>query len=169
MKQSPHVYFVRAGADGPVKIGLSRDVAKRLTKMQTDTPAKLVLLGVVAGEGEAERALHAELAAYRLNGEWFAPSEEVLAVCHREITARSVPSAVPVKRWHVRPTDSVLRAWRRSNALSMQTVAARVGLTQASLSRLERGKQNPSVRTALKILRATEGAISMDDLFRDAA
>jgi hypothetical protein len=74
-----HVYFVRAGPDGPVKIGLARDVARRLKTLQTASPVPLLLLGVVPGDAKVERQLHRRFAGSRLRGEWFTPSPELLA------------------------------------------------------------------------------------------
>lgn len=73
------VYFIQVGVDGPVKIGLSRNVKGRMRSLQTAHPQRLTLLGAVDGDAELEAALHAKLAAHRLSGEWFAPHPDVMA------------------------------------------------------------------------------------------
>jgi len=74
------VYFVRAGEDGPIKIGVSSDVDGRIKSLQTDAPAELHLLAVLDGAGrDVEQSLHVRFADGRLTGEWFQPTDELLA------------------------------------------------------------------------------------------
>jgi transcriptional regulator with XRE-family HTH domain len=47
--------------------------------------------------------------------------------------------------------------------LSLQTLASRIGISTASLSRIETGKQTPSVPTLLKIVDETAGAVTVSD------
>lgn len=71
-------YVIRARVDNAltdtmtVKIGQADDPAKRLAALQTASPYVLDLLCFFPNEGnQAERALHAKYARYRLSGEWF--------------------------------------------------------------------------------------------------
>lgn len=73
------VYFIRSGEDGPIKIGVSTDPARRLRALQTSHPGQLTLLGMVCGTFDVERGLHTRFAASRIRGELFAPTEELLA------------------------------------------------------------------------------------------
>lgn len=72
------VYLVRAGENGPVKIGFTARGTVRLTKIQTDNPEKLIALRFLIGDKQTEAALHARFAAQRLRGEWFSFSPEML-------------------------------------------------------------------------------------------
>jgi len=66
------VYFIRSKTGGPVKIGVSRDVNKRLGALQTAHPYRLVVVATIHNGGvSAERSLHEQFAEFRLNGEWF--------------------------------------------------------------------------------------------------
>ena len=73
--QVPCTYFIQAGADGPIKIGSTRNLIVRLRTVGTMSPIPLRLLGVMKGDHEED--CHVRLAAFRLHGEWFAPSETV--------------------------------------------------------------------------------------------
>lgn len=73
------IYFVQAGDDGPVKIGITTDIRRRLTALRTGSPAPLRLLGHLPANSSFEKGLHRRLAAARLHGEWFKPTREVLA------------------------------------------------------------------------------------------
>lgn len=76
------LYIVSAHADGPIKIGRSKNAYARLLELQTGNPRKLYVLKcwTMAYEDalEAERVLHEELDDSRLEGEWFDLSEEFI-------------------------------------------------------------------------------------------
>lgn len=73
------VYFVQARSGGPIKIGTTRDLQRRLASMQAGSPVELVVLATVPGDSRTENALHKRLTKYRLHGEWFLDTEEVRA------------------------------------------------------------------------------------------
>jgi len=73
------VYFIQGLDGGAIKIGVSFDPSERLSTLQTASPVKLRIIGLVAGGPRMERALHARLSAHRLHGEWFTDAPEVMA------------------------------------------------------------------------------------------
>lgn len=78
-----YLYILQAGDEkGPVKIGHSRNIAKRIESLQTGNPLPIRLLAKVPRTDAAklERGLHGMLAADRLEGEWFRYSENVANV-----------------------------------------------------------------------------------------
>lgn len=72
------VYFIQAGDSGDIKIGLARDVAKRMSDIQNGCPHELRLLVAVPGDKDVELAFHREFRQWRVRREWFAPSQELL-------------------------------------------------------------------------------------------
>ena len=68
-------YFIRGEITGLIKIGKSIDPIQRLAALAKQGSEPLSLLAV----GGDERSLHRELAADRVHGEWFRPTENVLA------------------------------------------------------------------------------------------
>jgi phosphoglycolate phosphatase-like HAD superfamily hydrolase len=72
------VYFIRAGENGPIKIGTAKDARKRLDAMQTGSPWRLHLLAELSGDIACERELHQRYVRYRRVGEWFDPAPELL-------------------------------------------------------------------------------------------
>lgn len=71
-----YVYFISDGGKS-IKIGFSTDVATRFGSIATMSPVALSLIGAVPGTRPQEQALHRELAAFRLNGEWFQDCQDV--------------------------------------------------------------------------------------------
>lgn len=73
------VYFAQNPETGSIKIGTTTgDPEVRVSQIQTGACAKLVLLASVKGSNKEETALHHKFASYRLEGEWFNPSKELM-------------------------------------------------------------------------------------------
>ena len=66
-------YLVRAENGGPIKIGRTNNIKKRLGNLQPGNPYKLKCLGTTL---VSERDVHVALKAYRIAGEWYEPSVE---------------------------------------------------------------------------------------------
>lgn len=73
-----YVYFVQRGDDGPIKIGLAKNVARRVAGLQTSCAERLVTLGFCRGDRDMEREYHARFAEYRISGEWFDAADAVI-------------------------------------------------------------------------------------------
>lgn len=73
----PVVYFIQAGE--LIKIGTTANLTGRLGQIATGSPERLKILLVVAGGRTEEKQAHALFAEERVRGEWFRPSERLLA------------------------------------------------------------------------------------------
>ncbi len=74
-----YVYFIQSGHDkkAPVKIGVAKNIQRRLEALQTANYEKLLLIAQIecANRAEAyniESYLHKELSNRNIRGEWFA-------------------------------------------------------------------------------------------------
>ena len=96
-KNPPFVYFIQQGNSGPVKIGFTRDdLYARVKRLQTGNPLPLKILAIIDGASiRTEVSLHSRFSSCRLNGEWYAPSEELLIFIN-EIRGR--PHKVELER-----------------------------------------------------------------------
>lgn len=74
------IYFIRAGADGPVKIGMAGNVASRLRGLQSAHWQTLHLVRTLAGGRLAEGRLHRHYAHLSLRGEWFSWDESMMTI-----------------------------------------------------------------------------------------
>lgn len=74
------VYFIQAGNDGPIKIGIAQDTDKRIRNLQVGNPLQLKLLLRVWSETphHLESSLHKCFANLSTRGEWFKPKSYIL-------------------------------------------------------------------------------------------
>ena len=145
------VYCIGEKPGGPVKVGFTTQLARRLADIQTGSPVPLVVLGSFAGTRGSEADLHEQFADLALHGEWF--DDRALTISKwfaDQISAGDTPrSAHPLK------------GWLREHGVSQMAFAAHVGTTQGHLSRMMLGKSQPSIDTAWAIECATGGAVPM--------
>lgn len=76
LERTTNIYFIRGG--DLVKIGSAVDVQARLKALQTGSPVRLELIGALSAFAGEEYEFHAELAKFRVHGEWFKATEPVL-------------------------------------------------------------------------------------------
>lgn len=150
-------FIYAIASDDLVKIGWSKDPWRRLVKLRSDNAGECAMLGVVPGTQADEAALHREFDAYRVRGEWFewwGPVSDFIRsmpVCDRAVYGR-----------RGRPGNA-LRDYRHAHRLTSCAVAQMVGVSQPTISRIERGRQTPSLRLAAKLAAVTNGAVTPDD------
>lgn len=80
--KSGFLYFIGSD-DGPIKIGATVNLERRLRVLQAASPHKLKILCKVAGGAGSEGFYHRQFARHRLHGEWFAPHPDILAEIER--------------------------------------------------------------------------------------
>lgn len=67
------LYFIQAGEEGPIKIGIAANVTKRLDMLQTGNPEKLRIVGLLECHDSLEKVLHGRFRDGHIRGEWFDP------------------------------------------------------------------------------------------------
>lgn len=141
------VYYVHAPETGLVKIGFAEQPFSRLSKMQVDSPTRLILVAVEDGGKAVERERHQQFAELRSRGEWFR-HELKLA----EHIASLPPLIMPARRSRI---SGALGRWIVANGHTLESFAKVAGTTQATLSRICDGKQFPRRDLMLRIVDAT--------------
>jgi hypothetical protein len=76
--QGSVVYFVQAESGGPIKVGTTDRMRKRLTVLQSSCPVRLRVLATMPGGRDEEIALHIRFDRQRLHGEWFEPHDDLI-------------------------------------------------------------------------------------------
>ena len=74
------IYAIQCGEGGPIKLGRAEDPVKRLRHLQTSHHERLKLLACEPADNDedAEKAVHQHLSVFRIRGEWFRPTRQVL-------------------------------------------------------------------------------------------
>jgi len=78
MRSKYYVYFIQHDVDGPIKIGVAKDPARRLNELQIGNPYQLYLITKIdcctSGNAYAlEKKLHWKFKRWNISGEWFKP------------------------------------------------------------------------------------------------
>lgn len=74
----PVIYFVQVDGAGPIKIGFTENLEKRIQGMLTATPGTIKVLATRPGTLAEERVLHQRFAHLRVSREWFRPEEDLI-------------------------------------------------------------------------------------------
>lgn len=145
------VYFIRAGAAGPVKIGFTRgSVAGRRATLQTVYPEKLLIIREISGYRATETWLHQKFRQFRVVGEWFTlvaemltiipPSEEEIIETRKTETIAAMEHCKASKLERgVDGAKTVLRKARLESGMQQAELALFLGISNSYLCRLERG------------------------------
>lgn len=86
------VYFAQAD-DGPIKVGHTVNLERRLEQIQTCAPAAIRLVATVAGDRRTEAYFHHRLTKHRAYGEWYFPVPDVVGVV--KSVAKNGESVIP--------------------------------------------------------------------------
>lgn len=88
------IYFIQQGNDGPIKIGHTTNVIRRLKSLQIGNPNWLQVLATAHGGHPLESELHARFQHLRLIGEWFEPAPELITYIRNIKSAFGRPQRV---------------------------------------------------------------------------
>ena len=87
------VYFIRCPSNGRIKIGWTAGhPADRMRRIRMMSPVEVEPFGCFPGTRADERALHLRFTEHLSHGEWFSPTDELLAI----IAEKTTP-------WEIRP------------------------------------------------------------------
>lgn len=156
------IYFAQA-ADR-VKIGFTgANPRLRHSKIQTDCPLPVTLLGAIPGEREDEKRLQNQVREHRVHGDWFHFRGAVVDLVKAQL---ALPNAWrPPCRFSAQTySDPVAYMRRAIFKISQAEFAAISGVTQATVSRWENGEGVPHL-TELDRIRtaARERALAWND------
>lgn len=99
------VYFIQVHGGGPIKIGASEDVGRRLTGLQTWSPFQLDILCEIKTTYLAEAFLHEQQKAFRIRGEWFDPNAALTEIIAHITEHGTFPAPIALELeqlWEIR-------------------------------------------------------------------
>jgi hypothetical protein len=91
------IYVLRRGDSREVKIGITRDLARRVKAIQHANAQPITVFATFPGDPFAERRVHERFARARVRGEWFAADDGLLAWATAQ-NGKPLPSGI---RWHL--------------------------------------------------------------------
>lgn len=155
-----YVYFIQSGDAGAIKIGVSNNVYKRLSLLQTGSSEKLTLIGCTHGDAALEKQMHVTLAAFRTRGEWFEPHPFVID--HINSFPRVIENLrfIPIR---LKEPKNAFQAWRYSKRLTLEQVAVMIGVSHAQLCRIENGKSMPGWPLLKALHEVSDGVVTPND------
>jgi hypothetical protein len=121
------VYVIRSDKSGQplLKIGTTTDLHRRLNELRRRTQGTVTLLATWPGDDTLERQLHHLCRADLVAGEWFRPSDQVLALVARmrgrqgaatpSLHPRALPGVCRGRRIVKRPSSRHMRRWWRTS------------------------------------------------------
>ena len=157
---SMHLYFIGAEGLDFIKVGRSKNPAKRLQALRTASPYKLRLLRTYEGRGDLEPYV-LQLLRERMdvNGEWFLGREvnfDELVGEATEVEAVPIDPSPPVTLG-----AAIVRA-RHAQHYTQADLVKATGLSQKYISEIENGHVDPRISIVLRIAKALQ--VSVDAL-----
>lgn len=149
------VYFIRAGDNGPVKIGTSEDADRRLRNLQMSHWSELRLIRQIPGSFIEERWLHWYFAINHLRSEWFVYCPQMLTI---------VPT---VNDGNIEAHP--LAKYRSSRGWSIDDCAAAFGVSSSAICRYESRERFPGARTMMRIAATTNNELTRLSFISEAA
>lgn len=73
---SPFVYLIRAGCR--YKIGYSTNIETRIRTFNTANSVPCQIIAIAPGDSRLEKQLHKDFSKYRIHGEWFLATDQIL-------------------------------------------------------------------------------------------
>jgi hypothetical protein len=144
------IYFAQSIEGGPVKIGATDDVARRLGQLEAHYGRPLALLATLPGGRDEEAEIHERFAHLRLGRtEQFRPAAELMKFINRPLLVGANPDAVEAM-----DVGCMVKFDRILAAKARQVALARGITMTAYLSDLSRGQID---RDYAKVLRELEG------------
>jgi hypothetical protein len=98
MRKATTVYFIGPEPDGPVKIGITTNMAVRFKSIQIHSPIPVVVYGIIDGGTDVEEGAHVRFHHLRRHYEWFTLDDEL----RRFIREESRPWVAPEERKRIR-------------------------------------------------------------------
>jgi len=156
------IYIIRAGADGPVKIGYAVSVERRLALLQAGNHQRLTLLRAIVGGLKTEGWLHRRFAAVRIDREWFAFDPDMLTV-----EPPVIPERQRVTHERANYAKHPLGAWLDAAGMPLTAFAKKIGVHHDAVRKWLRGERTARPKQLAAIKRITGGRVTANDFHPD--
>lgn len=127
------VYFMQAGQDGPIKIGVALDIRKRFAGLVSGCPDPLIVLGHISGDRKLEQRLHRVLRDSRRHQEWFNLTDDTQCLVQDALSLPADTFLSRVRQFEQREHDRI--EWLRANPVNTDRILATYRLCLQELRR----------------------------------
>lgn len=158
-------YIIRAGTNGPVKIGRADDAEQRCRALQTGHPETLQIIRVVQTAFDAEPIFHEAFSAQRIRGEWFTFVDEMLTFDPATYVRSSPPQEAPTTA-----VGAIMAAVRREYGIdraASRRISVDIGVSFATADRWLSGKGEPHGYHIVKLMAASPEVLRTVDRITD--
>lgn len=151
------VYLIRAGENGPVKIGYSADPVGRLAELQISHYETLRIIRLLDGGEVEEAGLHLRFSDLHLRGEWHSFSRLMMGdVGLVETVVNKSEQIEPPTSLTIDVSDTAaeiggrIRTARRTLGLTQSELARHLGIARSTLASIELGHDLPGRNVLLR-------------------
>lgn len=145
------VYFIHAQEINAVKIGFSIHPEKRLANMLTSSPCALEILATFDGGPVEEKRLHKMFSKDRIRGEWFTATEKLFSLIDDAKKTGNLPGFKGFEERKRGLAVNDIRENRESLGWTQAQLADQLGVTHATVSRIESGDIPLNIRTLIAL------------------
>lgn len=135
------IYLIATVDRTACKIGVTSNLDGRLSSLRNGNHMELELIATRDGSFPLEQAIHFRLADRRLRGEWFTFDDGIISTFNDDFDVCEIERAICA--------DNSIKATRKALGLTQAELGFKLGITGATVSRLESGEIVPSVRDIL--------------------
>jgi DNA-binding XRE family transcriptional regulator len=152
------VYFIQSKA-GPIKIGFTKAITRRLSALQQANSENLNLLGLMQGGFKVEKTLHEKFIHLRIHGEWYRPDTELLEFITQNKLSTTIMDDLSTSNRYLPKLDRIfkeignnIRTARLRRNIPAALLAARAGISRPTLLSIERGDPSSAFRSYASVL-----------------
>ncbi len=148
------IYFIQS-ENGPIKIGYSKSPKQRIHNLRSANSEKLTLIGTVSGSRDKELLLHKQFKHLLISGEWFKPEQDLLDYINTFSEGLLEEDKIVLSHTAKNILIEIgrnIKLARLRRKIAIQSLAQQMGITRATLMKIEQGSLSSSIGNYLQVL-----------------
>jgi hypothetical protein len=105
------IYFIGSLEHEYVKIGYTDNIVRRLQKMQSDSPFKLIVFRQIEGDQKLEKLIHKRFQYLHIRGEWFLKNKELFSETSFDVDGMELAISEIILTHKQFPTKEVVKTF----------------------------------------------------------
>lgn len=150
------IYFIQSER-GPVKIGYTLSLSKRLANLRCSSPEQLNVIGTIQGDKAVEKLLHQKFNHLKIEREWFRPEKDLLSFIKEHASSsitsdEEAPPLLPKLDRIFKQIGENIKLARLRRRFSASIVSERAGISRNTLRTIENGNPGVSLGIYARVL-----------------